>query len=152
MIRIIVDLLHPDIGPEIHTVQVLGQSIPQQQAVAKKDIGYYCEDMRLYAKESIGWHMQFVRSIYPKWDDAYAQELLNRFGLIAEQRVKGLSHGQRVKAMLLMLFAHWHDAKSRAGRIDEERNGFLEPIDVANHRLGTGRDRRLDRNCGSVAD
>ena len=128
IMRIMMGLLHPDIGPEIHTVQVLGQSIPQQQAVAKKDIGYYCEDMRLYAKESIDWHMQFVRSIYPKWDDVYAQELLDRFGLIAEQRVKGLSHGQRVKAMLLMLFAR----RPKLLILDEPTTG-LDP--VARHEI-----------------
>lgn len=46
-----------------------------------------------------------MRILYPAWDDAYATQLLERFGLIQHQVVKGLSHGQRVKAMLLLILA-----------------------------------------------
>jgi ABC-2 type transport system ATP-binding protein len=86
-------------------VKILDKSVPKDVAEAKREIGYYCEDMRLYNKESLEWHMQFTKSIYPKWDDKYANELLDRFGLIGAQKVKGLSHGQRVKAHLLLIFA-----------------------------------------------
>ncbi len=71
----------------------------------KQDIGYFSDDMRLYKPESVLWHMQFVKSLYPSWDDHYADELIRRFGLIPEQSVKSLSHGQRVKTMLLLIFA-----------------------------------------------
>ena len=57
--------------------------------------------------------MQFVRSLFPCWDDVYAQQLLDRFGLIAQQQVKGLSHGQRVKAVLLLILAPSQTADSR---------------------------------------
>ena len=84
---------------------MLGQPISSHQAAVKQQIGYYSEDMRLYKRETIGWHLQFVRSVYPSWDDTYAGQLLSRFGLNPEQRVKGLSHGQRVKALLLLILA-----------------------------------------------
>ena len=58
--------------------------------------------MRLYDSMTLGWHIHFMKSIYASWDDAYSQLLLKRFGLNAEQKVKGLSHGQRVKAYLLL--------------------------------------------------
>jgi ABC-2 type transport system ATP-binding protein len=61
--------------------------------------------MRLYEGLTLEWHMRMVRSIYPRWDEKYAQLLLKRFGLRAEQKIKGLSHGQRVKATLLLVFA-----------------------------------------------
>ena len=91
------------VTPDSGAVTVLGQPISSNQAAVKQEIGYFSEDMRLYKRESIGWHLQFVRSVFSGWDDDYAAQLLNRFGLNPEQQVKGLSHGQRVKAVLLLI-------------------------------------------------
>ena len=117
--RILVGLVQPDQG----TVEVLGQPISSHEASAKQEIGYFSDDMRLYKPESIQWHMQFVRSLYASWDEAYAQSLLQRFGLIPSQIVKGLSHGQRVKAMLLLVLAR----KPKLLILDEPTNG-LDPV------------------------
>jgi ABC-2 type transport system ATP-binding protein len=124
--RIMMGLVTPDSG----TATVLGQSITPQQASVKQDIGYYSEDMRLYKREAIGWHLQFVRSVYPTWDDAYATHLLSRFGLNPDQIVKGLSHGQRVKALLLLILAR----RPRLLILDEPTTG-LDP--VARHEVLT---------------
>ena len=124
--RILMGLVQPDSG----TVTALGKSISSSEATAKQDIGYFSDDMRLYKPESIGWHMQFVRSLYPTWDDAYATQLLDRFGLIQQQIVKGLSHGQRVKAMLLLILAR----RPKLLILDEPTNG-LDP--VAKHEILT---------------
>ncbi len=79
--------------------------------------------MRLYKPESISWHMQFVRSLYPSWDDQHATTLLDRFGLVREQAIKGLSHGQRVKTMLLLILAR----QPKLLILDEPTNG-LDPV------------------------
>ena len=118
-LRSIMGLVHQDAGE----VRVLGKRIPQQQIEAKWDIGFVSEDMRLYPSQSIGFHMDFMRSIYDSWDDAYATELLKRFDLVAEQKVKGLSHGQRVKASLLMAFAR----RPKLLVFDEPTTG-LDPV------------------------
>lgn len=57
------------------SVTVLGQPISSNQANAKQEIGYFTDDMRLYKPESIAWHMQFVRSLYPTWDDGHTGAL-----------------------------------------------------------------------------
>jgi ABC-2 type transport system ATP-binding protein len=100
-IRILMGLVHQDRGD----VRVLGHRMPAEQIAAKWDIGFASEDMRLYEGMTLDWHMRFVRSIYPKWDTTYAHLLLKRFGLRAEQKIKGLSHGERVKATLLLVLA-----------------------------------------------
>ena len=92
-IRIAMGLVHQDSGE----ARVLGHRMPDDQVAAKWDIGFASEDMRLYDSMTLGWHMNFIQSIYPKWDSAYAQVLLKRFGLRVEQKIKGFSHGQRVK-------------------------------------------------------
>jgi len=123
-IRILMGLVHQDRGE----VNVLGHPMPEGQIDAKWDIGFASEDMRLYDSMSLGWHIHFMKSIYASWDDAYAQLLLKRFGLNAEQQVKGLSHGQRVKATLLLVFAR----RPKLLVLDEPTTG-LDP--VARHEI-----------------
>jgi len=100
--RILVGLVQQDGGQAF----VLGRSMPSDQVAVKRDVGFASEDMRLYAQASIRWHMDFVRSIHPDWDENHAQALLQRFDLQPHHKVKGLSHGQRVKATLLLALAH----------------------------------------------
>lgn len=93
------------IGPDSGSVKVLGHSMPQDQLAAKRKIGFVAEDMRLYESETISFHMNFIKSIFDSWDDEYATTLLRRFDLNKDQKVKGMSHGQRVKATLLLALA-----------------------------------------------
>jgi ABC-2 type transport system ATP-binding protein len=118
-IRILMGLVHQDQGQ----VHVLGRQMPREQAAAKLDIGYVSEDMRLYGSATLAWHMKFIRSIYPQWDQPYAETLLRRFGLKPQQKIKGLSHGQRVKAALLLSLAR----RPRLLVLDEPTTG-LDPV------------------------
>ena len=123
-IRILLGLVHQDRGE----VRVLGHRMPAEQVAAKWDIGFASDDMRLYGSMTLGWHMNFIQSIYAGWDTAYAQLLLKRFGLCVEQKIKGLSQGQRVKAMLLLVLAR----RPKLLVLDEPTTG-LDP--VARHEI-----------------
>ena len=79
--------------------------------------------MRLFDGATIDWHMRFIRSIFASWDEEYARTLLKRFDLRREQRIKGLSHGQRVKATLLLVLAR----RPRLLVLDEPTTG-LDPV------------------------
>ncbi len=118
-IRILMGLVHQDRG----TVEVLNHTMPAQQAAARRDIGFVSEDMRLYGSLTLAWHMNFIRSIYPRWDRLYAEELLRRFDLKPQQKIKGLSYGQRVKAALLLSLAR----RPRLLVLDEPTTG-LDPV------------------------
>jgi ABC-2 type transport system ATP-binding protein len=123
-IRILMGLVHQDSGE----ARLLGHRMPAEQVAAKWDIGFASEDMRLYDSMTLAWHMNFIRSIYSGWDAGYAQLLLKRFGLRADQTIKGLSHGQRVKSALLLVLAR----KPKLLVLDEPTTG-LDP--VARHEI-----------------
>ncbi len=119
LLRILTGLLRPDSG----RVEVLGQAMPAGQVAAKRDMGFASEDMRLYKSQTLAWHMDLVRQIYPQWDDAYAGELLRRFDLRGDQTLAGFSHGQRVKALLLLNLAR----RPKLLLLDEPTTG-LDPV------------------------
>jgi ABC-2 type transport system ATP-binding protein len=123
-IRLLMGMIHADRG----RVRVLGREMPADQAEAKRDIGYVAEDMRLHGAATLAWHMALVASIYPGWDAKYAELLLRRFNLHAEQPIKSLSHGERVKATLLLALAR----RPRLLLLDEPTTG-LDP--VARHEI-----------------
>ena len=123
-IRIIMALVHQDRGE----VRVLGRSMPREQAMAKRDVGFMSEDMRLYGSATLGWHMKFVASAHAHWDYDYAETLLQRFHLRPEQPIKVLSHGERTKATLLLVLAR----RPRLLVLDEPTTG-LDP--VARHEI-----------------
>lgn len=117
--RLLMGLIQPDAG----RVNVLGYELPQQQVAVKTQIGYASDDMRLYKNESLRWHMDFIQSIYPDWDPLYADHLVKVFDLKADQKTKGFSHGQRVKAGLLLVLAR----RPKLVVLDEPTTG-LDPV------------------------
>ncbi len=119
LLRLLTGLAAADAG----SVEVLGHRLPDEQVAAKREIGFASEDMRLYPGQSLAWHIALVQRIFPSWDADYAAELLRRFDLRAEQTLAGYSHGQRVKALLLLCLAR----RPRLLLLDEPTTG-LDPV------------------------
>jgi ABC-2 type transport system ATP-binding protein len=123
-LRILMAMVRQDRG----TVRVLGRTLPREQAAAKRDVGFVSEDMRLHGSEPLAWHMRFVADLCPGWDHAYAATLVARFNLHPDQHVRDLSHGERIKAALLLALAR----RPRLLILDEPTTG-LDP--VARHEI-----------------
>jgi len=119
LLRLLAGLTLPDTG----RIEVLGLPMPDEQVRVKEQLGLASEDMRLYGSQSLAWHMAFMAKLYPGWDARYAEQLLRRFDLRAEQKLAGCSHGQRVKALLLLTLAR----RPRLLLLDEPTTG-LDPV------------------------
>jgi ABC-2 type transport system ATP-binding protein len=119
LLRLLMGLVRADGGE----VRVFGQRLPDAQVEVKRDIGYASEDMRPYPGQTLRWHMDLVRRIYPAWDEAYAAHLVGRFDLRPGQALAGFSHGQRVKALLMLILAR----RPRLLLLDEPTTG-LDPV------------------------
>lgn len=118
-IRLLMGMLTADAGE----IRLLGHDMPRQQATAKADVGFVSDDMKLLPQATLAWHMDFVASIYPGWDAAYAATLLKRFGLHAAQTAKSLSTGEQAKALLLLALAR----RPRLLVLDEPTSG-MDPV------------------------
>jgi len=118
-LRLLMGMISPDAGE----IRVLGHDIPAAQAVAKRDIGFVSAEMRLFPQATLGWHMEFMKSIYPEWDGGYAATLVKRFNLRTEQNARSLSLGEHVKATLLLALAR----RPRLLILDEPTTG-LDPV------------------------
>jgi len=119
LLRLLTGLAAADAGE----VTVLGHRLPEGQVAAKRDIGFASEDMRLYRGQTLRWHMDLMHHIYPGWNAIYAADLLKRFELRPDQSIGGFSHGQRVKALLLLCLAR----RPRLLLLDEPTTG-LDPV------------------------
>jgi len=118
-LRLAMGMIAPDAGE----IRVLGHVIPAAQAIAKRDVGFVSAEMRLLPHATLGWHMDFMKSIYPEWDGGYAATLIKRFNLRAEQNARSLSLGEHVKASLLLALAR----RPRLLILDEPTTG-LDPV------------------------
>jgi ABC-2 type transport system ATP-binding protein len=125
-IRLAMGMIAADVGE----IRVLGCPMPEAQAFAKRDIGYVSADMRLLPNATVGWHMNLAASIYPAWDASYAATLVKRFNLRTGQKARALSHGEHIKASLLLALAR----RPRLLILDEPTTG-LDP--VARHEMIT---------------
>ncbi len=118
-LRLLTGMISPDAGE----IRVLGHEVPKDQAAAKRDIGYVSAEMRLLPHATLGWHMNFTKSIYPEWDGGYAATLVKRFNLRPEQNARSLSLGEHVKATLLLALAR----RPKLLILDEPTTG-LDPV------------------------
>jgi ABC-2 type transport system ATP-binding protein len=96
-IRLLMNILHPDSG----SIEVLGTS---SRALTYRDfqqIGYVSESQKLPEGLSIAQYFAYLRSLYAAWDRALEKELCDQFELPPARKLKHLSHGMRMKTLLV---------------------------------------------------
>ncbi|HRK32997.1 MAG TPA: ABC transporter ATP-binding protein [Candidatus Hydrogenedentes bacterium] len=102
LIKLMLGLLVPNAG----SVTMFGMDPIQHPERVLGRLGYLSEDHDLPHWMRVNELIRYNRSFYPNWDDAYAEELRQQFGLDEKAKVKNLSRGQCALAGLLIALAH----------------------------------------------
>jgi ABC-2 type transport system ATP-binding protein len=118
-IRMLMGTLSASLGQAF----VLGIDVRTDPTLVKQKVGYVPETHQIYrwmrVKEVIG----FCRSCYKSWNDKTCGEMLDRFALDPDKKVKHLSKGMLVKLSLLLAVSH----EPELLLLDEPLSG-LDPI------------------------
>jgi ABC-2 type transport system ATP-binding protein len=119
LIKHILGLLRAEQG----SVRVFGLDPVADPVGVLSRIGYLSEENDLPGWMRVDELIRYSRAFYPKWDDGYAEELRQAFGLDRAARVKNLSKGQKARAGLLIALAY----RPELLVLDEPSSG-LDPI------------------------
>jgi len=119
LIRHILGLLRAESG----SVRVFGLDPVAEPVQVLSRIGYLSEENDLPGWMRVDELLRYTRAFYPAWDDRYAEELRQAFGLEPAAKVGNLSKGQRARAGLLIALAY----RPELLVLDEPSSG-LDPI------------------------
>jgi ABC-2 type transport system ATP-binding protein len=137
LIRIAMGMLFPHTG----AVRVFGLSPTEEPVAVKKRIGYVAEDQVLPAGSNLAELIALHRYLFPQWDRALERQLLERFALSANAKIRHLSKGQARQAALICAVCHRPDLlilDEPAGGLDPAaRREFLETSIQLLNREGT---------------
>ena len=118
-LKVLVNLLAPSRGE----ARVAGVDTRQLGPAELRGIGYISESQRQPDWMTVRQFLDYYRPFYPAWDAALERTLLARFELPADRRLKHLSRGMHLKAVLISVLAY----RPRVLLLDEPFSG-LDPV------------------------
>lgn len=119
LIKHVLGLLRAEAG----TVRVFGLDPVAEPVAVLSRIGYLSEENDLPDWMTVDELVRYSSALHPRWDGAYADELVRTFALEPAARIKDLSRGQKARAGLLVALAH----RPELLVLDEPSSG-LDPI------------------------
>lgn len=119
LIKHILGLLRAEQG----TVRVFGKDPVSDPTGVLSRIGYLSEEGDLPLWMRVDELMRYSAAFYPGWDQTYADQLRNEFGLALDAKLGAISKGQRARAGLLVALAF----RPELLLLDEPSSG-LDPV------------------------
>jgi ABC-2 type transport system ATP-binding protein len=109
--------------PQEGSVRVFGLDPVKDPVSVLGRIGYLSEDRDLPDWMTVRELILYTQAFYPGWDEKYAEELRETFGLDPAAKIKTLSRGQKAQAGLLIAIAY----RPPLLLLDEPSSG-LDPV------------------------
>jgi ABC-2 type transport system ATP-binding protein len=101
-IRLLMNILRADRGQ----ADVLGTPSNRLEPRDFQRIGYVSESQKLPDRLSLTHYFEYLRSLYPAWDHGLERQLCAQFELPSTRKIRHLSHGMRMKALLVGALAY----------------------------------------------
>jgi ABC-2 type transport system ATP-binding protein len=118
-IKILMNILEPTSG----RAQILDADSTQLEGKAFTTIGYVSENQELPLWMRVDYFLAYLRPFYPTWDRKLEKELIKKFELPLDRKLRDLSRGMRMKAALASVLAY----HPRLIVLDEPFSG-LDPL------------------------
>jgi ABC-2 type transport system ATP-binding protein len=101
-IHLLMNFLKSDGG----SASVFGKPVTKLDAGDRSRIGYVADGMDLPKWMTLQQFINFLRPMYPTWDDAFCKQLVKLFDLPLDRKLKHLSRGQYMKAAFIGALAY----------------------------------------------
>ncbi len=95
--RMLVNILQPSSG----SVRIIGRDSRELKPMDFQQIGYVSENQILPDRLTIAQYFDYLRALYPRWDHGLEQSLRKRMDLPPGRELSKLSHGMRMKTVLI---------------------------------------------------
>jgi ABC-2 type transport system ATP-binding protein len=118
-LKLLMNLHEPTAGH----AQVLGVDSRRLEGRHFEQIGYVSENQDQPGWMTIGYLLKYLKPFYPQWDDSRAAELVERFHLPPDRKIKHFSRGMQMKASLVSSLAY----RPKLLILDEPFSG-LDPL------------------------
>jgi ABC-2 type transport system ATP-binding protein len=118
-LRLMVGLLEPNKG----SVEVFGRPLSKLGEAGRAQLGYVSENQELPGWMTVNQLLDFLRPLYPTWDEPFCQKLTALFSLPMDQKIRHLSRGMKMKAAFLSSLSY----HPRLLILDEPFSG-LDPL------------------------
>jgi ABC-type multidrug transport system ATPase subunit len=102
LLRTLLGLYRRDAGD----VLLFGRDPERHGPAVLARCGYVTDALQAYDTLRVSEYLQLLRSAFATWDDALSYELLGRYRLPLEPRIKTLSRGMRTQLALVGALAH----------------------------------------------
>lgn len=101
-IKVLMNILEPTSGH----AKILGLDSMQLEGKAFTSIGYVSENQELPLWMRVDSFLAYLRPFYPSWDRDLENELVKKFDLPLDRKLRHLSRGMRMKAALASVLAY----------------------------------------------
>lgn len=118
-LQMLVDLVSPTRGE----ARIFGKLAAKLNSSDFARLGYVAESQELPDWMTIEYLLNYLKPMYPTWDDAFSQRLLDLFDLPRDRKISELSRGMRMKAAFVSSLAYRPELL-----ILDELFGGLDPV------------------------